>query len=117
PRRVYQALQADVLVRPQRPARVLLVVDRKLVAQDLVALLVHGGVAGVDGPELAHPQRRAGLPLEARALGERALQLVAVAPLAARVAGVRACAREPGKPVGRDDGDRASVHLPEHRTA
>jgi hypothetical protein len=43
-------------------------VDLQLVGEDLLALGVDGGVAGVDGPELAHPDRRAGLTGELAAL-------------------------------------------------
>src|SRR5215467_15360961 len=35
-RRVHEPLQADVLVRPQRPARIVLLVELELVEQDLV---------------------------------------------------------------------------------
>src|SRR5262249_62168221 len=35
-RRVHEALQADVLVRPQRPARIVLPVELELIEEDLV---------------------------------------------------------------------------------
>ena len=58
-RGVDEPLQPDVLVGPDRPARPVAVVDVELVGEDLVALLVALGVAGVDRAELADPDRRA----------------------------------------------------------
>src|SRR5690606_16882131 len=104
-----QSLQADVLVRPQRPAGLVPVVDLQLVAEDLVALPVQLRIPGVDGAELADPERGAGLALEPRPLLERALQLVPVTPAALGVSGITTPVGEPGEGVVVTDEDGVLV--------
>src|SRR5450759_4148829 len=48
-RRVDQALQTDVLIGPQAPARPVLSVDLELVCQQAVAASIALGITGVDG--------------------------------------------------------------------
>ncbi len=54
-RGMHQPLEADVLVRPQRPARAVVAVDLELVTQQLEPPRVLRPVLRVDGAELADP--------------------------------------------------------------
>ncbi len=110
---VHQALQTDVLVGPQRPAGTVAAVDLELVLEQLVTLLVPDRVTGVDGAELADPDRRPGLPHVGGPLQERRLESVPVDVLPTRLPRVGTTVDEPRQRVVVRGVDAVRQRVPE----
>jgi hypothetical protein len=91
-----------------------LAVDLELVAQQPQAARVALGVAGVEGPELAEPDGRAGAPHELGPLEELRLHGAPVEVLAAGLARVPALGRDAGQRVVVRRVDGVVEHLGEH---
>src|SRR6266699_2586444 len=87
--RIDHSLQANVLVRPHGPVRLIAVVDLQLVAQDLVAHGISVRISHVDRPELAYPDRCPRLPHVGRASQKRLLQDSLIHILSPRDARIR----------------------------
>src|SRR5918995_2441723 len=125
PRRIWggvlDSLQADILVRPEGPARAVAVVDLQLIAKEPVAHPVCLFVSQVDGPELADPQGYVMLEHVRAALQVSPFQNIFVNVLAARDTGVGATVYKAWQRVvvvGIDDaGPRLTEHVEVHRIA
>ena len=96
---VDEALEADVLVRPNAPAGVVFAEDIELIDEDVVSHVVFFGVAEVDGAEFADPDGSIGLAHVFGALQEGFFEIVFVDEDAARGAGIIAAFVEAGERV------------------
>src|SRR5689334_12839543 len=106
-----ESLAADVLVRPDRPARAVRLVDVELIGEEAVLVFVAYRVVGEDRPELADPDRRLRLAHELRAPQECLLDVGAVDEDATRDARVRTAEDHAGRLVvmRRVDGVRVDL--------
>src|SRR5918993_5454448 len=125
PRRIWggvlDSLQADILVRPEGPARAVAFVYLQLIAKEPVAHPVCLFVSQVDGPELADPQGYVMLEHVRAALQESLLQNIPVNVLTARDTGVGAAVYKAWQRVVvvgiYDAGPRLTEHVEVHRIA
>ena len=113
-RGIGERLEADVFVEPDGPTGAVMLVDLELVAQQMIAHGVGGGVAGVDGAELADPDVQPVLQHVLAALQELLFERLAVVVLAARHAGIGAAFHETGFGVVMVGVDDAGPGVAEH---